>query len=79
MQRGGLSRNAVSKGLAELENFGWIKRRHVKKGGVNHYDFYYPGLLDPESGHEVGDLVRPTKEEAKDWAAVRRQKNKNKF
>jgi hypothetical protein len=76
MERSGLSRNAVAKGLAELERWGWITR-YKAKGSGNSYVFSYPSLINVDTKTEVGDQTYPTKELALDWAKHRRKNQNN--
>lgn len=77
MEQSGLSRNAIAKGLEELEQWGWIER-DKSQGKSNHYKFTYPALLNVTTGTETGDQTYPTKEMASDWARKRRERKNNK-
>jgi DNA-binding HxlR family transcriptional regulator len=77
MERSGLSRNAIAKGLEELEQWGWIVR-DKSQGKTNHYKFTYPALLNVTTRMETGDQTFPTKEMASDWAKKRRDRKNNK-
>lgn len=70
MGRSGLSRNAVAKGLAELERWGWIVRQKTE-GGNNYYKFYYPSLVQTNTNEEVGDQTFPTKKMVLEWSKER--------
>src|SRR5215203_5986854 len=76
MEKSGLTRNAVAKGLAELEKFKWIFRQR-KRGSSNNYILCIPSLKDT-FGKEVEDSIHPTKEMAVAWAKSRRPKKKMK-
>lgn len=78
MRRGGLSRNAVAKGLAELEHFGWIERVKTEGKRTLSYKFSYPTLVN-ENNEEFGDQTFPTQKNASEWAKIHRRKSKNKF
>jgi hypothetical protein len=76
MERGGLKRNAVAKGLKELERFGWIVRSSSGKKRSNAYEFHYPSTVIEGTEEEYGSQVFPTEELAKEWAAGRRKTKK---
>ena len=61
MERSGMKRNAVAKGLKELEHWGYIERNKTS-GKVNNYEFCSPAALDK------GYYYYPTKEMAEKWA-----------
>jgi hypothetical protein len=75
MQRGGLTKNAVAKGLAELEHFGWIVR-DKNKGKSNHYILYCPFHTNSETGEDIKDQYYPTEEMAIEWASREKSKDK---
>src|SRR4051812_47136649 len=52
MERSGLSRNAVSKALAELEEFHWITKKK-KFGKSNGYTFTFPRMKDPSNNQPI--------------------------
>lgn len=64
MERSGLTKNAVVKGLAELELFSWIVREKTT-GRRNRYGLCYPSFKEDNTGTEVFSQVHPTEELAK--------------
>jgi biotin operon repressor len=77
MEWSGLSRNAVAKGLEELEQWGWIERDKTQ-GKTNHYKFTCPAQLNATTKTETGDQIYPTKEMALHWSKNRINRKKNK-
>jgi hypothetical protein len=75
MKKSGLTKNAVAKGLSELEHFQWLFRQKAKGKG-NNYILYYPSFKDAKSEEETGNQVYPTKEMAQEWARSRRPKKR---
>jgi hypothetical protein len=68
MARSGLGKNKVAAALNELHAFSWIRRRKVFIGG-NHYELLYPWNVQPGLPREW-----PTKEEAKEYARMVRER-----
>lgn len=72
MERSGMSRNAVAKGLKELENFHWVTKQK-NFGKSTNYNISSPVWVDGNC-----DLPIPTKEMASDWKKNQSLKRKNK-
>ncbi|HEY8560129.1 MAG TPA: helix-turn-helix domain-containing protein [Pyrinomonadaceae bacterium] len=71
MKQSGMTRNAVAKGLKELEHWGYIVRNKTS-GKVNNYEFRSPAALSN------GEDYYPTKAMAEKWADDLRTKRNQK-